>query len=365
MGFESGTVSFRIFYVPGGLPKDHVKRFAEHAAAPIDTLGKDEINGWVSGRHLLDRVITEDNAFLAGRLRLTLMKAERKIPEALLRAECKMEELAVMQAEGKDSLKRGVRSEIRKAIVDRLLPTMPPTLTGIPIVYDDREELLYAAATTDKQVDALTNYFRQTTGKDPIPVTPETAALKRKGVSIRDLAATSFSPECEDELAGGTPGLEFLTWLWFFSEQRGGIFTVEGSRYGVMIEGPLTFFMEGSGAHVTVLRHGEPLISSEAKTALLSGKKLRQAKLVMSREEETWRGTVDAEEFVFRGFRLPKTDALGPAGRFEERMLSLARFQHGFLCAFDRFLEERLDAARWAETRGEIHRWVADRVAKA
>lgn len=81
MGFESGAISFRAFYLPGGMPEDFVARFARHAAPPVDRLGRDPVSGWVTGRHLLDRFIEEDTAIVAGYPRLTLMKAEKKIPE--------------------------------------------------------------------------------------------------------------------------------------------------------------------------------------------------------------------------------------------------------------------------------------------
>ena len=116
MGFEGGALSYRAFYLSGKLPDDVVKRFAKYAIPAIETLGNGELNGWVSGRHLLDRKITEENAFLAGYLRLTLVKAEKKIPEALLRAECKIEEFALMAAEGKAFVTRSERSEIKKAV---------------------------------------------------------------------------------------------------------------------------------------------------------------------------------------------------------------------------------------------------------
>ena len=49
-----------------------------------------------------------------------------------------------------------------------------------------------------------------------------------------------------------------------------------------MLEGPLTFFREGEGAHEAVLRKGTPLNSREAGTALYCGKKLKRAKLVLA-----------------------------------------------------------------------------------
>ncbi len=79
----------------------------------------------------------------------------------------------------------------------------------------------------------------------------------------------------------------------------------DGQPAGVMIQCPLTFFMEGQGAHLMVLRHGEPLIASEAKTALLGGKKVQRARVILAIGEEPWSANVDAETFVMRGIKLP------------------------------------------------------------
>ncbi len=364
MGFESGSLSFRMFHVPGGLPDDSVARFSADAAPPIDSLGTEAISGWVSGRHLLDRHITEENALVAGRLRLTLMKAERKIPAALLQAECALEQIAVMQAEDKPFVDRRTKSEIKKLVTERLLPTMPPTLTGIPIAYEHAAQRLYGAATTDKQVDALVARVRQTTGKTPVPLTPETLAMQRRHVDTRDLPATSFSPECDDGEIAGTPGLDFLTWLWFLSEEHGGEITTDDHTYAVMVEGPLVFFREGHGAHVTSLQQGDPMVATEARAALLTGKKLRRARLVMACGEETWQCTLDAASFLFRSMKLPKTEAWDPVGRFEERMLSLARFADGFAAAYDRFIATWSDPGRWQDTREAMQRWVTARPAR-
>ena len=364
MGFESGSISFRMFYLAGSMPEDAVRRFAKHAAAPIDSLGRDAITGWVTGRHLLDRVITAETAYVAGYLRLTLMKAERKIPEALLRAECFMEELAELQARGVQFLKREVRSEIRRTVMERIMPNMPPTLQGIPFVYDSRADLVYAGATAEKQAEAFVIQFGHTTGVTLVPVTPAAAALKRLRVNVRDLDPTSFSPECDDELASDSLGQDFLTWLWFHSEVRGGTVRLSDAEFAVAIEGPLLFVNEGDGAHEALLRRGTPLVSTEAKTALMSGKKLRCARLTLARGDEMWTCAVDADTFTFRGLKLPKGDAADPAGRFQERLLALETYRDAFLGFFDIFLKERSEPARWKATRKEIHAWVAGRTAK-
>ncbi|MDP6524697.1 MAG: recombination-associated protein RdgC [Kiritimatiellia bacterium] len=364
MSFESGSVGFRAFYMPRALPEDAVERFARHAVPPINTLSSGEIAGWVTGRHLLDRLITADNAHYGGYLRLTLMKAERKIPESLLRAECQIEELAVLQAEGLAYLPRAKRSEIKKTVRERLLPEMPPSLTGIPTVYDANNDRLYAGAMSDKQVDALVLSYRDTTGISPVPMTAITAAMKLKHFDATLMQPTSYSPEMEDPLAGSSVGQDFLTWLWFYSEARGGMLSTEIGRYGIMIEGPLTFMLEGDGAHVTVLRKGAPEVSTEAKTCLLGGKKLLKARLTIGAENESWTTALDAEDFIFRGFKMPKFADVDAISRYQQRVLSLNRFISVFESFYEKFLSERIDKGTWPVVQKEIHKWVAGRESK-
>jgi len=365
MSFESGSMTFRMFYLQQLLPKDYVERFARRAAPPIKTLGDTPIHGWVTGRHLLDTNINKDTAFWAGYLRLSLMRAERKIPESLLRAECRMEELARMMAEGRAELDRKTRSEIRKEIEARLQPTMPPQLKGMALVHLPESHDVFAEATSDKQVDALEAGFRETLGFGLIPVSPQNAAAKRQHLDVRDITPSSFSPDCEDDTADNNPGQDFLTWMWFYSETRSGLIKLpSGGDFAIMIEGPLTFVLEGQGAHETVLRRGTPELSVEAKIALLGGKKLRKARLLLSRGKDTWQVTLDADQFIFRGLKLPEGEKLEPISRFQERMTSLSTFTTAFLEIYDRFLKERTDEKVWKKTREAIHQWVSERTAR-
>jgi hypothetical protein len=291
------------------------------------------------------------------------MKAERKIPTSLLRAECMLEEFAHMRAENKPFVDRKTRTLIRKEIIHRLLPQMPPTLKGIAFVFDDRAQVLYTSATSDNQLDAFTVNFQSTTGVDLIPVTADTAAAKRRQADVRDWDKTSFSPEVPDADVESLPGLDFLTWLWFASEARGGIFKTDNlGEIAVALEGPLLFRREGDGAHETALRKGLPTVSAEAKTALLSGKKLRRAKLLLACADENWSATFDAANFVFRSVKLPDAkELLDPASRFQDRLQKLDLFRELFFALFDRFLDDRCDAPKWSATKHEIHQWAADR----
>lgn len=365
MSFESGSISFRLLYLPDELPANATERFSRHKLPSLDYLKDAPVSGWVTGRHLLDRHITKDTAYWGGYLRMTLVQAERKIPVSLLRAECRMEELARQEAEKLASLPMRVRAEIKKTVTERLLPQMPPTLRGIAFVLHEQSRLLFVSALSDKQMDAFVAAFTQAQPVSPIVLTPEALAAWKRRVDVRSWAPAVFSPEDEGGAAECSIGLDFMTWLLFASESRGGLFKLgDLGEFGVIVEGPLMFYKEGAGAHETVLRKGDPVFSVEAKTALLSGKKLRRAKLTLARGEEMWQVTVDARDLVFRSLRLPEPESVDPIGRFQERMRLLDTFTQAIFSLYEHFLDERRDERKWQKTVDNVHRWLTDRSAR-
>ena len=362
MGFEKGSLSFRMFFPSRPLGADDIDRFAAAALPPLSTLAEEEVHGWVAGRHLLDRGIDTENAFLGGYLRLTLTQAKRTVPPSLLQAECAVEEMAQMEAEGAEYLNQQARREVRREVKERLLPDMPPQLKGIDIVFDERSRILYATATSDKQADALVLNLLQTSGCSAEPVDPETLAAKAEGIDVRNWSPVSFSEDLEDGMVDGTAGREFLMWLWYSCEKRGGVEQVpDAGEIAFMVEGPLTFVMEGRGAHEIMLKRGEPMLSAEARAALLSGKKLKKAKVQFARGEEAWSFTFDADGFVFRNLKLPQTEAYDRAGKFQERMVLLDTFRRIVFHLYCCFARERNPPEAWKDTKAAMRKWVAER----
>ena len=367
MSFESGSIGVRAYFQPKDWPEDALERFARQAAPPLQQLGTHELHGWVGGRHLLDVPIDEDSGRYGGYLRLTLMQAERRVPPALFRAECMMEELAWMRAEGKAFVDRETRRRIRKMVMDRLQPGMPPTLRGIPMILDENERLLYTGALSDRQHDALVAGVRGALGVSLVPVTFETLVAARIRANVRNWGPVSFTPEGPDAEGGVTPAEDFLTWLWFEIETDGGVFDVpqEGTA-GVALDGPLLFTVEGeTAAQEAVLRRGAPLSSAEAQTALIGGKKLRRARLTLSAPPRTWTATFDAAQFVFRGLKVTEPEErVDAVSLFQNRMSELGAFYRVMGGLVTRFARQRADADEWPKTRARIHAWTAKRTGR-
>ncbi|MBU0676605.1 MAG: recombination-associated protein RdgC [Verrucomicrobia bacterium] len=368
MSFESGSVSLRTFVLPRQLPEDAIERFAARSAPSLEAASDTPSIGWVTGRHLLDTNITESTAHVGSYLRLTLRQTQRKVPSALMKAECQLEQLAALAAAGKQFLSSKEKAEIKRGVQDRLLPAMPPQISAVDTVFRPDETTVFTAALSVKQSDQLAALFLATMGYNMLPLTPETAASERKKVDVTDWRPVSFTPELPDQVMDCFAGRDFLTWLWFVSEARGGVIPLpDGKRLALLIEGPLVFVHEGNGAHETILKKGDPVSSAEAKTALMSGKKLKQAKMTLSTgEEQIWSAMVNADEFTFRSLRLSDVDRLlDPVSQFEERMRLLDEFVGAFFGMYDLFVDQRKDPSLWKGIQADIFEWVKERRARA
>ncbi len=361
MTFDTGNISFRIFYLQQKYDSGVIEDLAKRACPPVDALQRDPISGWVTWRHLFDRELTDEVCVLGPYLHAQLLKAEKKIPPTLLRAYVKMEEDLEKRARKAEFLPRAVKTEIKQRVTEALLPKMPPTLTSIATVLDFRNNLLLSSAMSDKQLEALVPPFKESFRSAPILLSPATAAMSRKRINVLDLEPVSFSPDLTlDAPLESTPGMDFFTWLWFIWDKEGGVGHLpDGSEFGIMLEGPLTFFREGKGAHEVLLRKGTPLNSREAGTALLCGKKLKRAKIVIAHRDEVFSATLDAD-FAIRSLKLPKTEQDDPVGKFCERMLFVETFWSAWLALYDRFLDVRTDPTRWPQTLDTMRKWITE-----
>ena len=363
MAFSNGPITTSVCLLPNELPEGAVERFAARAAKALDAVGAEPETGWVSGRHLLETQIDEQTAYAGGYLHLSLRVTERKIPGALLRAHCRMRELA-WEAENGREPGRKQRKAIREEVTEQLLPEMPPQIRGIPFVVDANDHKLYLGTPSLKMEDLFLESFRETIGFEPVPLTPETYVAVIRELEVEDLHRLVFTPTpdqaCEAE--GCELGRDFLTWLWFLQEEVGEVSLKKYGRFAVMIDGPLLLAATGNGAMESIVRRGSPTVSAEAKAALMVGKKLKKAKLFLRHDNgDLWSTTVDADRFVFSSLHLPEGEAMDPHAVFEERVTSLYYFQRAFYGLFDQFLDEVRVPAQAAALEKRLQEWVARR----
>ena len=92
---------------------------------------------------------------------------------------------------------------------------------------------------------------------------------------------------------------------------------------------------------------------------MLVGKKIKQAKFTLVRNDEVWNFTLDADNFSFRSMTLPNIEGqLDPISHFEERIRYLDIFRRSFLQLFGRYLTLVTNTKKLQDMSESFHNWV-------
>ncbi|MFP7754376.1 hypothetical protein ACLG6S_06930 [Thermodesulfobacteriota bacterium B35] len=110
-------------------------------------------------------------------------------------------------------------------------------------------------------------------------------------------------------------GQEFLAWLWYKSEERGGSVEVPGLGDVLVVfeKHMLLEYGEGEASEKVICR-GLQTELKEARAGLGLGKKPEQARLRLARGDYEFGVTLTATMLEFRNVRLPKTVAAADEG---------------------------------------------------
>lgn len=162
-------------------------------------------------------------------------------------------------------------------------------------------------------------------------------------------------------------GQEFLTWLWYKSEERGGTVFLPGTGDIQLVfeKHMLLEFGEGE-AFEKIVCQGLQAELNEARTGLRMGKKLEQARIHLIMGEYEWHMTLKGSMMEFRSVKPPKTMAEGEEsddqeaveGRLLERMGLLETATQTIDALFRLFLDVRLDQSGWQQEITSMRNWI-------
>ena len=162
-------------------------------------------------------------------------------------------------------------------------------------------------------------------------------------------------------------GQEFLTWLWYKSDERGGsILVPERGDVSVLFEKHMLLeYGEGEQAEKVICR-GLQTELKEARTSLALAKKPEQARIRLAWAEHEFGVTLTAAVFEFRNIRLPKTVAGADEGGTREDMegrilerIALFELLTGLILDLFRLFVNIRASQQWQEELGKMRTWVA------
>lgn len=145
-------------------------------------------------------------------------------------------------------------------------------------------------------------------------------------------------------------GREFLTWLWFKSEQSGGTIEIPGKHVIELIFlDKMTLDLSDAETPQSVAIKGEHSQLREGLAALKEGKKIEEARISIKSKENDFTVVLKGTWFLFGSFKtppvLPQQEAEeeeGPEARFLEKAYLVEEGMAAIDELFEYFLRVRI-----------------------
>jgi recombination associated protein RdgC len=229
----------------------------------------------------------------------------------------------------------GIKDKVKLELLTKLDP--------IPSFYDVcwavGKNTIYFSSLADKVADDFVDLFKKTFSLSLRRFLPQENNLITK--------------ESESTETASLIGREFLTWLWFKSEERNGRIKMSDTE-----EVELHFLKRialeaGEGEYSQgVVCHGIHAELKEGKEAIRQGKKVKEAGIKLIYNQNEWELTFKADSFHFQSLKLPVTDwqetPEDPSGSLLERIYLIENAVKTIDSLYESFLQIRY-SPQWEE----------------
>jgi len=153
-------------------------------------------------------------------------------------------------------------------------------------------------------------------------------------------------------------GREFLTWLWFRSDTSEGLFKIDDGHIEVWFDQRLTLEAQGDLKEQNVVKAENPTEAEEARTALLTGKLVSEARLRIIKEQKQWTFNVKGDTLGLGGVKLPALLSRDDEDALYERFYLMEELTEAFDQLYKSFIALRLDDEAWRAEIGLVRAWV-------
>jgi hypothetical protein len=373
MGLQKGTLTFSRYRLIGALP-DHFPdffndRIRHNAFQTVWRTADEKAIGWTGPDDPLDTDFPYAS-YAQGRYLLFSLRVDRKsVAPALLRLRIMETERNKLAETGQKKLYREQREAIREAVRLELLGKTLPVPSFFEICWSVPENTLLFCSLSDKVFEDLQELFRDSFKLALCPYVPwdlpqpGTGQNRESGAGATAIAGAA-PPPLPPGVDPATIGREFLTWLWFKSEERNGTVLIPGEgEIGAAFIRRLVL-ESGDGEYAeTIVCQGLHADLKEGKEALRQGKKITAARLRISHDKTEWEFTFKADRFQFQSMKLPtlpeqEGDETDKEGQLLERIYLIERAVKIMDLLFQSFLNRRL-AGGWEEEQARILKWIS------
>jgi hypothetical protein len=328
MGLMKGSLTFSRYRVKGDLPADFRPFFdrqvKKYAFQDLTASAEDQAFGWTCLENPLDTAF-EGARYHAGDFYYFDLRIDKKsIPPALVRLKCLEEERKSLKASGKKRLFREQTKEIKERVFLHLLTRAYPVPSFCDVLWSPTGGWLLVGTHADKVFEIFEDLFKVSFNMRLASCLPWDAELldKKTAAGVAALEGGSFLDPGRGGGEKADPAFlarEFMTWLWFKSEERDGAISIPGQTdVGLSFERRVVL-ESGEGEYSeTVACQGLHADLREGKAAIREGKKVREARLRLEKDSDRWEFTLKADRFQFQSMKLPAAGGFDAEGEEKE-----------------------------------------------
>jgi hypothetical protein len=159
-------------------------------------------------------------------------------------------------------------------------------------------------------------------------------------------------------------GQEFLTWLWYKSDEQGGRFqTADGEWFAAHVEQRITVQGGEGDSKETATVTGQHSELREAKLGVRNGKKVNRGLIRFESDGMEWSVQLKSEDFSYGSLRTPKVETKRQEGEdpdaiFLEKIYLIEKCLEYLDSLYRQFLELRLSRDKWEEELGRFRNWL-------
>ena len=363
MGLLKGPLTFSRFMVMGELPSDFSeminRQLRQYAFQDLAGSSEEKTMGWTSVENVLDTDFRQASYAWGDYLLFSLRVDRRTVPPSLLKIRALEAEKHYLKETGRKKVDKIAREEIREGVRQDLLSHGQPTPSFYEVCWSVSQGVLLLTCLSEKVMQDFQDLFKASFELGPCPFVPwDPQVIDR--VTAAKIAVWETADAKVNDLK--SLGREFLTWLWFKSEERNGMIMVPGGGETEIHFVRRLVLESGDGEYAeSVVCQGMHADLKEGREALRQGKKIREARLQLTRDAATWEFTFKADRFQFQSLKMPVVMDLDEEdnrdGRVLERIYLIEAVIRSMDQLFALFLALRLSDA-WQQERVRTEKWL-------
>ncbi len=307
MGLLNGPLTFSRFMVVGKPPSgfsDFIhQQIRRHAFQDIAANAQEKIMGWTGIENVLDTEFRQSSYSWGDYLLFSLRIDRRTLPPSLLKLRALEAEKKYIKETGRKRVDKITREQILDGIRQDLLGHVLPTPSVYEICWSVSDGSLLLTSLSEKVMQDFQDLFKTSFDLAPCPYVPwGTEVIDRETAGKIEVLEKAIPGEIDRR----SLGREFLTWLWFKSEERNGMIQIPGVGETEIHLVRRLVLESGDGEYSeSVVCQGMHADLNEGREALRRGKKIKEARLQLTRDAAAWEFTLKADRFQFQSVKMP------------------------------------------------------------